>query len=178
MVNIFVYGTLKKGEPNHWLIKKLKNHARFLSVAETRDKLPLVIDNDKPVLLNRPGSEGGHQIQGQVYAVDEPAIAVLDRFLSQLERTKVHVVLLNKFLARDCTIDCYCYMGTTSSSTSDFIATYSSSDYTYHQEHQKRDLELGSQLIGAFIGDERLPRHIKRPCAFTDDSSDRQDSTE
>ena len=34
--NIFVYGTLKKGEPNHWLIKKLRNHARFLSVAQTK----------------------------------------------------------------------------------------------------------------------------------------------
>ena len=100
MVNIFVYGTLKRGEPNHWLIKKLANHARFLSVAETRDKLPLVIESESnaPVLLNRPG-EGLNQIEGQVYAVNEPGIAVLDRFCRKLERTKVHVVLLNKFLA-------------------------------------------------------------------------------
>ena len=41
--NIFIYGTLKKGEPNHWLIKKLRNHARFLSQAQTKEKLPLGI---------------------------------------------------------------------------------------------------------------------------------------
>ena len=44
--NIFIYGTLKKGEPNHWLIKKLRNHARFLSQAQTKEKLPLGIGSD------------------------------------------------------------------------------------------------------------------------------------
>ena len=48
--NIFVYGTLKKGEPNHWLIKKLKNHARFLSLAKTRDKLPLGRGNETRII--------------------------------------------------------------------------------------------------------------------------------
>ena len=47
--NIFVYGTLKKGEPNHWLIKKLKNHARFLSLAKTRDKLPLGLGKEHKI---------------------------------------------------------------------------------------------------------------------------------
>ena len=37
--NLFIYGTLKTGEPNHWLIKKLRNHARFLSVARTKGNI-------------------------------------------------------------------------------------------------------------------------------------------
>ena len=35
-INIFVYGTLKRGEPNHWLIKRLRRHVRFLSVGTTK----------------------------------------------------------------------------------------------------------------------------------------------
>lgn len=176
--NIFVYGTLKKGEPNHWLIKKLKNHARFLSLAKTRDKLPLVIgEHNCPVLIDQPGK--GHHIPGQVYVVDGNAIEVLDAFESCLTRKRVDVVLLNKFLTSHSgdqdSLDCYCYM--TDKSFDICVSDYSSLEHQYNQEQAKRDLEAGSALIVKFIGDERL-RNVTGRRDFTDDSSDRQNSSE
>ncbi len=77
---IFVYGTLKRGFPNH---------ARFLGAARrvgefrTAETFPLVLNGDRctPCLIDCPGA--GEPVQGEVYAVDAATLAALDR----LERT-------------------------------------------------------------------------------------------
>lgn len=50
---IFVYGTLKRGEPNHEEL--LTRNAKFVAQAKTMDKWPLIIASEcnLPFLLNK-----------------------------------------------------------------------------------------------------------------------------
>jgi gamma-glutamylcyclotransferase (GGCT)/AIG2-like uncharacterized protein YtfP len=44
LIRVFVYGTLKRGEPNHQLLTKKENgFAEFQSEGRTAEKFPLVI---------------------------------------------------------------------------------------------------------------------------------------
>ncbi|XP_067631173.1 putative gamma-glutamylcyclotransferase CG2811 isoform X3 [Eurosta solidaginis] len=79
LVKVFVYGTLKRGEPNHHCLTRNENgHSRFVCEAQTIKKFPLVIGTryNIPFLLNKPGS--GHNIWGEVYEVDDKMFANLD----------------------------------------------------------------------------------------------------
>lgn len=81
MTQIFVYGTLKRGQPNHHrMLDSANGEARFLSSARTVHKFPLVIGgpHNIPFLLDVPGQ--GHRIQGELYSVDERMLAFLDDF--------------------------------------------------------------------------------------------------
>jgi gamma-glutamylaminecyclotransferase len=58
LIRVFVYGTLKRGQPNHYLMQDLKNgNAKFISKAKTSEKFPLVVATrySIPFLLNKPG---------------------------------------------------------------------------------------------------------------------------
>jgi gamma-glutamylaminecyclotransferase len=75
----FVYGTLKHGFSNHWLIEDVvgAGHAHFLGVAKTKQRFPLVCGPFQvPFLLNMPNS--GLQVEGELYAVDQSALERLD----------------------------------------------------------------------------------------------------
>ncbi|KAJ7513789.1 hypothetical protein O6H91_23G057700 [Diphasiastrum complanatum] len=75
----FVYGTLKKGFGNYWLMEEqiLKGHAGFFGTAETKQRFPLVCGPFQvPFLLNIP-SDGQHVV-GELYLVDRIALARLD----------------------------------------------------------------------------------------------------
>ncbi|KAI5621426.1 gamma-glutamylaminecyclotransferase B, partial [Silurus asotus] len=93
MAHIFVYGTLKKGQPNYYrMLDTTTGNAKFLGRARTVEKYPLVIasKDNIPFLLNIPGE--GHRVQGEVYSVDEPMLKFLDRFEScpqMYQRTKI-----------------------------------------------------------------------------------------
>lgn len=52
---IFVYGTLKTGEPNHNLLNG--RNVELVSQAVTLDEWPLIIATERnvPFLLNKPG---------------------------------------------------------------------------------------------------------------------------
>uniref|UniRef100_A0A034VRP7 Gamma-glutamylcyclotransferase family protein n=1 Tax=Bactrocera dorsalis TaxID=27457 RepID=A0A034VRP7_BACDO len=79
LIKVFVYGTLKRGEPNHhWLTRPENGHSRFLCEAQTVVKFPLVIGTryNIPFLLNKPGV--GHNVHGEVYEVDDTMFANLD----------------------------------------------------------------------------------------------------
>lgn len=81
MTQIFVYGTLKRGQPNHHrMLDSANGEAGFLSTACTVQKFPLVIagPHNVPFLLDVPGQ--GHRIRGELYTVDERMLAFLDDF--------------------------------------------------------------------------------------------------
>ena len=55
---IFVYGTLKRGQPNYFRLQDLKNGlAKFLGEAKLTKNYPLVVASryNVPVLLNKEG---------------------------------------------------------------------------------------------------------------------------
>ena len=69
---VFVYGTLKKGEPNHhWLTTPQNGHHEFLGAARMVKCYPLVIASryNVPYLLDIQEEEG-QGVEGEVYRVD------------------------------------------------------------------------------------------------------------
>jgi len=78
-MRVFVYGTLKNGQPNHhWLSQTDNGYQAFLGQAASVNKFPLVIASryNIPYLLDKPGT--GHNIYGEVYEVDEKMLGKLD----------------------------------------------------------------------------------------------------
>ncbi|KAF0299909.1 putative gamma-glutamylcyclotransferase [Amphibalanus amphitrite] len=78
---VFVYGTLKRGEPNHgWMMKTGPGQgcAELLGSARTCRPFPLLVAGpyNIPYCLDRPGE--GHRIFGEVYRVDADKMKRLD----------------------------------------------------------------------------------------------------
>ncbi|CAL8308019.1 unnamed protein product [Merluccius merluccius] len=81
MTHVFVYGTLKKGQPNHHrMFDPANGKSQFLAAARTVDKFPLVISGERnvPFLLNIPGE--GRRVRGEIYVVDDHMLTFLDAF--------------------------------------------------------------------------------------------------
>lgn len=81
MARIFVYGTLKTGQPNHYrLLDGANGQARLVCAARTVQRYPLVIGgrHNVPFLLDVPGR--GHRVRGELYSVDQRMLAFLDHF--------------------------------------------------------------------------------------------------
>jgi gamma-glutamylaminecyclotransferase len=78
---IFVYGTLKKGFPNH---DNYMKSARELGRYETIEKYPLVLCGKRnvPCMIFSPGE--GHHVEGEVYEIDDDGLNGIDA----LERTR------------------------------------------------------------------------------------------
>ncbi|KAL0809549.1 hypothetical protein ABMA28_011083 [Loxostege sticticalis] len=77
--NVFVYGTLKRNEPNHhWLANRENGHGKFVSDGVTKTKYPLIIATryNIPFLLYSPGD--GHNVRGEIYQVDDEMLSKLD----------------------------------------------------------------------------------------------------
>ncbi|XP_052402963.1 gamma-glutamylaminecyclotransferase C-like [Carassius gibelio] len=95
MHHVFIYGTLKKGQPNHSIITNTTiGQAEFLAYARTVEPYPLVIatKNNYPFLLNLPGK--GQRVHGEIYSVDQKMLDFLDEFEECPElyqRTKVQL---------------------------------------------------------------------------------------
>jgi gamma-glutamylcyclotransferase (GGCT)/AIG2-like uncharacterized protein YtfP len=68
---VFVYGTLLAGESNHRLLAR----ARLVAAARTKPGFELRDLGPFPALVRG----GAHAVTGEVYEVDEPTLAALDR---------------------------------------------------------------------------------------------------
>jgi len=76
---VFVYGTLKRGEPNHHVLSDTETgEAVHVDGGRTVIKYPLVIGSryNIPFLLDQPHM--GHNVIGEVYAIDDRKLAALD----------------------------------------------------------------------------------------------------
>lgn len=83
MTRVFVYGTLKKGQPNYYrMLDTTNGTVKFLARARTVDPYPLVIatNNNIPFMLNVPGK--GQRVRGEIYEVDDKMLKFLDWFES------------------------------------------------------------------------------------------------
>ncbi|XP_030601919.1 gamma-glutamylaminecyclotransferase C isoform X2 [Archocentrus centrarchus] len=92
---VFVYGTLKKGQPNyHRMFDSNNGKAEYLGSAFTTEKYPLVIATEYniPFLLHIPGQ--GLRVYGEIYKVDEQMLKFLDDFESIPEMYQRTVVQL------------------------------------------------------------------------------------
>lgn len=80
LTNVFVYGTLKRGQPNHyWMMDTTAGSpAKLVASGKLLQKYPLVIATryNVPFLLDQPGT--GHFVQGEIYSVDTDKLAHLD----------------------------------------------------------------------------------------------------
>lgn len=95
MTHVFVYGTLKKGQPNHNRMLHIANgKSEFLGDACTVEKYPLVIagEYNVPFLLNVPGT--GQHVHGEIYSVDDKMLKFLDWFESCPQMYQRTLVLL------------------------------------------------------------------------------------
>lgn len=81
---VFVYGTLKVGQPNNCILQSAvdKSQAKFLGHATTADCWPLIIYSafNIPFLLDCKGT--GQRVVGDLFEVDESTLQTLD----ELER--------------------------------------------------------------------------------------------
>ncbi|XP_006101518.1 gamma-glutamylaminecyclotransferase [Myotis lucifugus] len=123
MADVFVYGTLKRGQRNHKvLLDRTHGCATFRGRGRMVEPYPLVIAGERnlPRLLNLPGR--GHRVFGEIYAVDEQMLRVLDEFedcpdLYQRVRVSVEVLegegASEEPPAAERRLQCFVYIATT-----------------------------------------------------------------
>ncbi|TNN56458.1 Gamma-glutamylaminecyclotransferase [Liparis tanakae] len=93
MARVFVYGTLKKGQPNFYrMVDAANGKAELLASACTTQRYPLVIagEHNIPFLLDLPGQ--GYRVHGEIYEVDDKMLRFLDDFEdvpAMYQRTRV-----------------------------------------------------------------------------------------
>lgn len=97
-IKVFVYGTLKTGEPNHHVMSETDGEYSFISKATTQDKFPLVVGTkyNIPFLLDQAGQ--GNNIEGELYEVCEKKLEVLDEleaYPTLYDRKLIEVKLFN-----------------------------------------------------------------------------------
>lgn len=77
---VFVYGTLKTNQPNHYWMEGSENgSATIICRGKTSELYPLIIATryNSPFVLKAPGI--GHQIDGEIYSVDGKMLQTLDK---------------------------------------------------------------------------------------------------
>lgn len=80
MHRIFVYGTLKRGQPNHYILKNNEcGVGKFITTGHTKQAFPLVIAGpfNIPYCVSKEGL--GKPVRGEVYDVDDKLLARLDQ---------------------------------------------------------------------------------------------------
>ncbi|EEC19489.1 gamma-glutamylaminecyclotransferase isoform X1 [Ixodes scapularis] len=78
---VFVYGTLKTGEPNYAVMRSQENgHAELIGRGKTVKRWPLVIGSSFNIPYLLPCEGRGHNVSGEIYSVDEKMLHFLDEF--------------------------------------------------------------------------------------------------
>ncbi|XP_027443932.1 gamma-glutamylaminecyclotransferase isoform X1 [Zalophus californianus] len=149
MARVFVYGTLKRGQPNHKVLLDPANGcAAFRGRGRTLEPYPLVIagEHNIPRLLNLPGQ--GRLVLGEIYAVDERMLSFLDEFEGcpdMYQRTPLQVTVLEWEGARgapeetpaaDGTLQCFVY--STVTYAPEWVRLPHHDDYDFQGEHGLR----------------------------------------
>lgn len=79
ILKIFIYGTLKRGQPNqHWLTNVANGYAKFLCVAQSIVPMPLIIASRFNIPFLLPFAGHGHRVKGEIYEIDEKMLSKLD----------------------------------------------------------------------------------------------------
>lgn len=149
MAPVFVYGTLKRGQPNHKVLLDGTNGcAAFQGRGRTVEPYPLVIagEHNIPRLLNLPGQ--GQCVVGEIYAVDEQMLRFLDEFEGcpdMYQRMLVRIAVLEwedtqgapeETLASDGTLQCFVY--STGTYSPEWVHLPSHDNYDSHGKHGLR----------------------------------------
>lgn len=121
MARVFVYGTLKKGQPNYkHMINTAKGIAKYQGRGRTVEKYPLVIAGkyNIPFMLNIPGT--GHHVAGEIYTVDDQMLQFLDEFEGcpdMYQRTTMRIEVVEwegkSSAAGSSVMECFVYSTTT-----------------------------------------------------------------
>nr|XP_028584053.1 gamma-glutamylaminecyclotransferase isoform X3 [Podarcis muralis] len=178
MVRVFVYGTLKKGQPNYpYMINGANGTARFQGRGLTVEKYPLVIAGkyNVPYLLNIPGT--GHRVTGEIYAVNDQMLQFLDEFEScpdMYQRTPVRIEVVEQedessppegTPAVNSILECYVYSTTTYQPEWIHLPYYDNYDSfgKHGLPYVLREAEIET---GSSINDHRLLNRINNLFSF------------
>lgn len=107
---VFVYGTLKKGQPNEYVMTKISN-VKYLGLAVTCAQYPLIIAGEwnLPMLLDIEGE--GKRVEGELYQVNGTALKQLDEFEGHpdfYKRKEIQVKFVTESNAGSC-VKCWTY---------------------------------------------------------------------
>ncbi|XP_033624908.1 gamma-glutamylaminecyclotransferase B-like isoform X2 [Asterias rubens] len=77
---LFVYGTLKRGQPNHEQFAAQYGVVKFAGLARTVNRWPLIIASrcNIPYMLDKEGH--GNHVEGEIYDVDDKMLQHCDEF--------------------------------------------------------------------------------------------------
>lgn len=79
-LQVFVYGTLKTNQPNHYLMEDIENgSAKLIGHGKTSECYPLIIATRYNIPFVLKASGIGHQIDGEIYEIDEKMLQTLDK---------------------------------------------------------------------------------------------------
>jgi len=88
---IFIYGTLKRGQPNHHALQEFGNH-QFFGTGCTEQKYPLIIDtvSNLPFLVDAPGKGQVHSILFTIALVCIGSVIIVLAFAVYCRRGQIH----------------------------------------------------------------------------------------
>lgn len=73
---VFVYGTLKKGFPNH---DRYMPRARLVGTFRTQERYRLILNGDRLSPCMMAGAGNGRRVIGELYEVDQAGLTRMDR---------------------------------------------------------------------------------------------------
>jgi len=108
-VRVFVFGTLKEGFPNFHVNRGTRVSGNFVTVQPY--PLYLIGERRSPWMLDQPGT--GHNVCGQVFDVDDAALAQMDALERVGEpdgyrRVRIEVAVADR--AGDATLEVFAYL--------------------------------------------------------------------
>lgn len=103
MQRVFVYGTLKRGQPNHHLISAgiESGDCRVEGVGVTEAKYPLIVTTryNVPYLLDAHNARNAMNVEGEVYSVNDRMMEILDDLEAHpsfYTRTQIPIIFQEK----------------------------------------------------------------------------------